>query len=97
MDYISMIRVNHPGIYFYSVVLEIILKLFTFVDENIHRKKLRITFFWHKSLPKQKYHFLSPVHSENFKACIWKVCLDAAKITEVQMISFLSYGGYKMP
>ena len=39
MDYISMIRVNHPGIYFYSVVLGIILKLFTFVDENIHRKK----------------------------------------------------------
>ena len=45
----------------------------------------------------KKSHFLSAGHTEMFRACIWKVCLDAAKIIEVRRISFLSYGGYKMP
>ena len=58
-------------------------------------KKLSITFFCDESL--QKIPFLSPDHSEMFRACIRKVCLDAAKINEVQNIPFLSYGGYKMP
>ena len=44
----------------------------------------------------KKSHFLSNDHTEIFRACIWKVCLDAAKIIEVRRISFLSYGGYKI-
>ena len=31
-----------------------------------------------------------------FRACTWKVCLDAAKVIEVRRISFLSYGRYKI-
>ena len=55
---------------------------------NIHtEKKVCFTFFFDESL--QKSHFMSPDHSEIFRACIWKVCLDAAKINEVQRISFL--------
>ena len=61
-----------------------------------HRKKLSITCFCNESLQKA-IHFLSPDHTEIFRVCIWKVCQDAAKINKVQMISFLSYGRYKLP
>ena len=57
-----------------------------------HRKKLSIILFFSVTKAYKKSHFLSPDHTENFRACIW-----AAKIIEVRRISFLSYGGYKMP
>ena len=60
------------------------------------RKKLSIIFFCDEIIKNFPFPVASD-HTEFFRACIWEVCLDAAKIIEVPRISFLSYGGYKMP
>ena len=51
-----------------------------------HRTKLSIIFSVTKAY--KNLSLLSPDHTEIFRACIWKVCLDAAKIIEVRMILF---------
>ena len=79
----------------YNMMLNLASKGPINVAKYTHRKKLCIIFSVTKSY--KMSHFLSPDHTEILTAYIWMVCLDAAKIIEVRRISFLSYGGYKMP
>ena len=68
---------------------------FRLLKIHIHTETSYASFF---SVTKayKKSHFLSPDHTEIFRASVWKVCLDAAKLLKFGGFRFLSYGGYKM-
>ena len=61
----------------------------------IHIAKM-LSIFFSVTKAYTKSHFRSSDRTDFFRASVWKICLDVAKIIEVWRISFLSYGGYNV-